>query len=275
MSQQSRANEMGSKYDLVIITGGSSGIGCSIIEGLITLDPDTQVFNLSRRFPKHFTNCKSLVHIGCDLSNRVERSNAFTEVERRLRQAPQTGKIALINNAGFGLYGDIESQAAEAHLELLEVNLCAPVELTARLLPILKKRGGSIVNIASTAAFQPTPHFASYGASKSFILNWTQSLNHELRGSKVNALVVCPGPTRTEFFRRAGFKDHVVPAGFSQSPETVAQVTIDALSNKKSLAIPGPINKAICFFSSLLPIRLRTRASGRVIGKYRQPPKTD
>lgn len=261
---------MSSKFDLAIITGGSSGIGCSIIEGLNNLDSDTQVFNLSRRNPSDFTHRKSFTHIACDLADRQGRKIAFDTLERSVRQASRTGRILLVNNAGFGLYGDVSQRTSSEHLELLEVNVAALVELTSRLLPILLERGGSIVNIASTAAFQPTPHLASYGASKSFVLHWTLALAEELRNTPVDALAVCPGPTRTEFFRRAGFTDHVVPGGFSHEPTKVVETLFNALENRRSLAIPGLTNKLLTSFSRLAPIRLCTRLSGRVISSFRR-----
>ena len=91
-------------------------------------------------------------------------------------------------------------------MEMLDVNIDAVVQLTAGMLPLMRVRGGAVVTVASTAAFQPTPYLAAYGASKAFVLHWSLALNEELRGTGVRALAVCPGPTATDFFHRAGLK---------------------------------------------------------------------
>ena len=99
---------------------------------------------------------------------------------------------------------------------MIDLNVRAVVQLTGRLLPLLKARGGAIVNVASTAAFQPTPWMATYGATKAFVLNWSLALNQDLRGTGVRVLVVCPGTTETEFFKRAG-RGEAPPAKISPS----------------------------------------------------------
>lgn len=263
---------MGSKYDLAIVTGGSSGIGNSIIEDVSKLEPAAQIFNLSRRFPASFSNDPKRVHLECDLSDKTARAKVLDELEARISKPTQSGSILLVNNAGFGLYGDLERHSSAKHMELLEVNVCALVEITTRLLPIVKARGGAIMNIASTSAFQPTPFLATYGASKAFVLNWTLALNEELRGTAAHAIAVCPGPTQTEFFERAGFSTRVIPAGYSHRPEQVSRMALDALDRRKSFTVTGSLNKAASLFSSFLPLGLRTRVAGRVIRRLRPNP---
>lgn len=100
---------------------------------------------------------------------------------------------------------------------MIDLNVRAVVDLSSRLLPVILPRGGTIVTIASTAAFQPTPFLATYGATKAFVRNWSLALNEDLRGIKVRTLTVCPGPTRSNFFKAAGFEtlpmDQSAPAG--------------------------------------------------------------
>lgn len=269
MSQKFRANVNASKYGLAIVTGGSSGIGKSIIEQLLTLESPPSVFNLSRRKPTSFYNGQDLHHLECDLSDRAQRGAAFDELEQEIERSSATGKMLLINNAGYGLYGNVDNAQPRQHLDLLEVNILALVELSARLLPRIKQRGGSIMNIASTAAFQATPHLATYGASKAFVLNWTLSLNEELRGTSARALAVCPGPTSTGFFKRAGFGGDIAPGGFSQTPEQVAKAALQAAANGKSFVVTGAANKLLVGLAGLLPRGLQTRASALVIKRMR------
>lgn len=260
---------MGSKYDLAIVTGGSSGIGNSIIEDISKVEPEVSLFNLSRRFPASFSNDSNRVHLECDLSDKSSRAIVFDDLEQRVANNLKRGPILLVNNAGFGLYGASEASTPAEHLALLEVNICALVDLTTRMLPTIKERGGAIMNIASTSAFQPTPFLATYGASKAFVLNWTLALNEELRGSQAKAIAICPGPTKTEFFKRAGFSKRVVPAGYSHQPEQVARMAMKALQYDKSYTVTGILNKAGSLFSSILPLPLRTRVAGKVIRRFR------
>lgn len=260
---------MGSKYSLAIVTGGSSGIGKSIIDDFSKLEPDALIINLSRQAPASFYNNTTRLHLSCDLGDKGQRTKAFDQLERHLRNGQDTGGILLVNNSGFAAYGSIESIPPAKHLELLEVNVCALVELTARLLPYIVKRGGDIVTIASTAAFQPTPNLATYGASKGFVLNWTLALNEELRGTGSRAIAICPGPTRTDFFRRAGMSEGG-SSGHRHSPEQVSQLAFRALARRKAFTVTGRLNKLLTLASGLLPLALRARAAGSVMRRFRK-----
>lgn len=178
------------------------------------------------------------------------------------------GKILLVNNSGFGAYGVFPAPALEHNLDMIEVNVKAAVHLTGRLLPLLKERGGAIVNVASTAAFQPTPYMATYGATKAFLLHWSLALREELRETGVHVLAVCPGPTRTKFFRRAGFEAPVVSPQIGQTVEEVAEATLAALQREKPLVISGRLNKLMVALTSLLPKPWISRLSERVLRKY-------
>ncbi len=177
--------------------------------------------------------------------------------------------MLLINNSGFGAYGCFPEPNLTHQLELLDVNIRALVELTGRLLPVLRKRGGAVMNIASTAAFQPTPFMATYGASKAFVLHWTLALAAELRGSGVQALAVCPGPTSTQFFRRAGLRQGAVEPGLSMKAEEVVEQSLRALGAGRTLVVPGWKNKAIAALGGTLPKRWVTRLAAKAIGRYR------
>ena len=127
------------------------------------------------------------------------------QVIDQIDQSPE-GKILLINNSGFGDYGKFDQLDNDKQLNMLDLNIRAVVDLTQRLMPKLLERGGVVLNVASTAAFQPTPYLATYGATKAFVLNWSLAINEDLRGTGVRAIAVCPGPTRSNFFQRAGFE---------------------------------------------------------------------
>ena len=142
-------------------------------------------------------------------------------------------------------------------LQMIDLNVRALVELTGRLLPALQARGGAVVNIASTAAFQPTPYMATYGASKAFVLHWTLALSEDLRESKVRTLAVCPGPTRTNFFHAAGFASPPMQGGINgaldMSADQVAERALVALARGQTLLVTGWKNKLIAFVGSKTP----------------------
>jgi short-subunit dehydrogenase len=184
------------------------------------------------------------------------------------REVPE-GRVLLINNSGYGSYGSFLEADLRNELGILDVNIRALVEITGRLLPTLKIRGGAIINIASTAAFQPTPLLATYGASKAFVLHWSLALREELRGSGVHVLTVCPGPTATGFGTRAGVKSGSVPGGVGYSPDDVAKISLRALAAGKSVVVCGWKNRLLATLASLLPKTWAAAVAARVIGRVK------
>ena len=256
-------------FSAVIVTGGSSGIGKSFIELGARLNPALQFCNLSRRTPDINISGLRLNHFACDVSCAEEVERVVPEVQRFLAEKMPTGRILLINNSGFGAYGHFPEPNLGHQLEMLDVNIRGLVQLTGLLLPLLRARGGAIVNLASTAAFQPTPFLAAYGASKAFVLHWSLALNEELRGSGVRTLAVCPGPTATEFFRRAGLAQGSVADALSMSCESVVTASLQALADGRTQVVTGWKNKVAAFFAARAPKPLAARAAAWVLARYR------
>jgi uncharacterized protein len=240
-------------FSAVVITGGSSGIGKSFIELCGELRPDLAFCNLSRREPAIRNKQLNLRHIACDLSDPEQVRRALTQIEDFLTGRAPTGKILLVNNSGFGAYGRFPEPSVAHQLEMLDVNIRAVIQLTGSLLPAIKARGGAVVTIASTAAFQPTPFLSAYGASKAFVLHWSLALNEELRGTGARALAVCPGPTSTDFFLRAGLSEAAVPNFLGQTSEEVVMATLRALKSGKAMVVSGWLNKIGAAGASKLP----------------------
>ena len=257
-----------SSFSAVIVTGGSSGIGKSFIELMGKLNPGLQFCNLSRREPEIKISGIKLNHFPADLSLPAELARAAGAIEAFLASAAPTGRVLLINNSGFGAYGRFPEPNLEHQLELIDVNIRGLVDLTGRLLPLLKARGGAIINVASTAAFQPTPYMATYGASKAFVLQWSLALNEELRGSGVNALAVCPGPTATDFSKRAGLQSGSVSPALSMTCEQVVMGSLRALAAGRSQVVNGWKNKTMTFVTAKLPKPLMARAAAKALGSY-------
>ncbi len=257
------------EFSSVVVTGGSSGLGKSFIELAAKMRPELRVCNLSRRAPNINLPELNLRHFSCDLADRERIGPVISEVESWLRRDVPTGRILLINNSGFGTYGLFPEPNLQQSLEMLDVNIRALVEVTGRLLPLLRERGGAVMNIASTAAFQPTPYMAAYGASKAYVLHWTLALNEELRGTSVRAIAVCPGPTATEFFRRAGLQQGSVADHLSMTAEEVVSASFRALAAGRAQVVTGWKNKVGAFFSSKLPKPLIARMAAVVLARFR------
>lgn len=159
----------------------------------------------------------------------------------------------LVNNAGFGLFGNVAELDPLRHQEMLSVNCVALTELTRAVLPAMLSRAqGSIINVASTAAFQALPKMSGYAASKAYVLRFTQGLWAETRGSGVRVLATCPGPTDTKFFKVAG-ADHI--ATRRRTPEQVVETTFAGLRANRPFVIDGADNRALALLAKLAPTR--------------------
>ena len=253
----------------VVVTGGSSGIGKSFIELCAKLNGDAIICNLSRREPATKISGQRLNHFACDLSRAGEVERSARAVEAFLQRKVPSGRVLLINNSGFGAYGAFPEPNLSHHLEMIDVNLRALVQLTGLLLPLLRARGGAIINVASTAAFQPTTWMATYGATKAFVLHWSLALNEELRGTGVRALAVCPGPTSTDFSLRAGLKKGSAPAMLSMTSEAVVELSLRALASGRAQVVTGWKNKSYTFFSARIPKPLAARIGSKVLANLR------
>ncbi len=261
--------KMLSEYAVIVVTGGSSGIGKAFIEHVWKLKPEVIICNLSRREPRDFSSQLKLRHIPVDLSSPEALGGAADEIISYLNGAAPQGKILLVNNSGFGGYGRVDEIGRAHQLEMIDVNVRAVVDLTARLLPELARRGGAVVNIASTAAFQPTAYMATYGATKAFLLHWSLALGEDLRAAGVRVLAVCPGPTATEFFKRAGLKQGAVSDRWGQTSDEVVLEALHALARGRRQVVCGWANWLMAACSSRLPKPWAARLGAAVLAKFR------
>jgi len=256
-------------FSAVIITGGSSGIGKSFIELCSKMRPELAFCNLSRRTPAISSITQlNLRHIACDLSKPEQVERALEGIEDFLTHEAPAGRILLVNNSGFGLYGRFPEPGVAVQLEMVDVNVRAVVHLTGALLPALKARGGVVMTVASTASFQPTAYLDTYAATKAFVLHWSLGLNEELRGTGVRAIAVCPGPTSTEFHRRAGLHGNTVPAALGESSEQVVMASLRALASGRAMVVSGPMNKLATAIVTKLPKVLAARLTARFMARY-------
>ena len=183
-------------------------------------------------------------------------------IERELA-SEGVGIAALVNNAGFGVNGPFTSQAVELQRELLQVNVVALTHLTRLLLPgMLARRRGHILNVASTAAFQPGPLMAVYYASKAYVLSLSEALSEELRGTGVTVTALCPGPTASGFQARAAMQHSRLFVRPAMDALKVAETGYAAMMAGKAIAIPGLLNRLLAQSVRISPRFLVRRIAG-------------
>jgi short-subunit dehydrogenase len=171
----------------------------------------------------------------------------------------------LVNNAGIGSCGRFAVADLGHELAIVQVNVAALAHLTGLVLPgMVRRRAGRILNVASTAAFQPGPLMASYYASKAYVLSFSEALAEELRGTGVTVTCLCPGPTRTDFQRRAGMSGIPIASGLPpmMGAAAVARAGYGAMRRGARLAVPGLLNRVAVFSVRLAPRRLVTAVVG-------------
>ncbi|HEY4106562.1 MAG TPA: SDR family oxidoreductase [Polyangiaceae bacterium] len=168
----------------------------------------------------------------------------------------------LINNAGFGSAGGFADSEAERQTGMVRVNVESVVYLSRHFLPGMVKRDhGGIINLGSTAAYQPTPYMATYGASKAFILSFSAALASELERTKVRVLACCPGFVPTGFQSAAGVPEGSAPKIAQLEPNAVVQGALDAYVARRVVYVPGAMNSVQTTLSKVLPRAVVVRAA--------------
>lgn len=169
----------------------------------------------------------------------------------------------LVNNAGFGTHGLFHELPLDRELEQIDLNASALVALTRLFLPGMIRRGrGTVINVASTAAFQPVPYMATYAATKAFVLNFSEALAHELRATGVTVTALCPGPTRTGFQAVAGVNEAAFPSFAFMEAGTVVAQAIASAKRGKPVRINGILNQLMAQSTRLAPRALVARIAG-------------
>lgn len=189
----------------------------------------------------------------------LTRPEAPAEIHRQLRRAGIRVDV-LVNNAGFGLLGRFGYSDNGEELDMLRLNVVAPVHLTKLFLPDMLLAGsGKILNVASTAGFQPGPFMANYYATKAYLISFSLGLAEEVRERGVTVSVLCPGPTPTGFRARAGINRRG-PTSFAElDSRVVARAGYEGLEAGQALVIPGVLNRLGAFAARHVPIGMVTR----------------
>lgn len=241
-----------------VVTGASSGIGAEIARQLAARGHGVTL--VARSVGKlealaHELSAKGVRTevIAADLTDRGSRAGLLGAIEARGLTAD-----VLVNNAGYSTLGPVAKSNPDDEMAMVELDVMAVVDLCSRFVPgMATRRRGAVLNVASTAAFQPLPGQAGYGAGKVFVLSYTQSLAAELKGSGVTATTLCPGPVETGFGERAGFSDEDAKAALPPimwvTAEEVARQAVDGLDKGKLVVIPGKANAVAAALSQVTP----------------------
>ena len=206
------------------------------------------MFNLSRTAPEGVPNSLNFTHLTCDLSQAADIAAVVSELRKLM---PSEGRMLLVNNSGFGAYGEFPAPGVDHTLRMLDVNVRAPVELTGRLLEELKARGVQVANVASLAGFQPTPLMTTYAATKSFLLDWSVALDAEARRHGIRCVAICPGPVSTNFSKAAGFASSTGLGG--QTADECADEAVRGMAAARPVVVTGWKHKLLAVFSARLP----------------------
>ncbi|MEP6818284.1 MAG: SDR family oxidoreductase [bacterium] len=257
-----------------LITGASSGIGEVFARKLAARGRN--VLLVARSEDRLTTLCNELgrsnsiraQYVALDLSKPESPARLFEEAEKRGLTVDM-----LINNAGFGSLGEFAKLDLARELNMIDLNVKSLVELTHRFLqPMIERKQGAIINVASTAAFQSVPFFATYAATKAFVLSFSEALWEENRGYGIKVLALCPGVTDTNFFEAA--RGHKPPARTSQTPEEVVETALRGLAQGKGHVISGWANFLMTQGERLVPRSLVTRLAGRMMRSQQEDGKS-
>ncbi len=248
-----------------LITGASSGIGEVFAKELaakgshliLTARSESKLKELAQKLmDKYAIQTEVIVS---DLAQAGAPTELYLECMDRGHRVD-----ILINNAGFATHGFFESQALDRNQDQIMLNVMSLVELTHLFLPnMLDNRHGVVINVASTAAFQPNPYMAVYGATKAFVLSFTQALWEENRKRGVQFLTLCPGSTETDFFEAVGTNDAVV--GKKASPKHVVDVALQSLGSRRSYVVAGRMNYLVSQLNRIVPKKVMLKTVSGLI----------
>jgi hypothetical protein len=254
-----------------LITGASGGIGEEFARQLAR--EGHNLILVARSEDKLKTLCDELKaknkieadYVAVDLAEADADKSLFEETTRRGIDVD-----LLINNAGFGSMGYFDELDLDRELEMVDLNIRSLVALTHRYLqPMVERKSGAILNVASTAGFQPVPFMATYAATKAFVLSFSEALWEEYRPHGIKVMAFCPGGTQTNFFSAAKMERPIMRT--VQTPEEVVKIALKGLKKGKSHIISGWMNYITTESQRLVSRSVSARVVGRTLrGRFKK-----
>ena len=248
-----------------LITGASTGIGAAFARKLAARGRN--VLLVARSEDKLIALCNELgrltsiraQYVALDLRTPDAGAQLLEETKKRELEIDM-----LINNAGYGSMGDLVKLDLERELEMIELNIRAVVDLTHRFLgPMRERKRGTIINVASTAAFQAVPYMATYAATKAFVLSFSEAIGEENRAHGIHVMALCPGVTETNFFEAA--KMDRPPMRTIQTPEEVVDAALRGLAREKRVVVSGWTNWLMVEAERFVPRSMVTKVAAKAL----------
>ncbi|HUV51681.1 MAG TPA: SDR family oxidoreductase [Dehalococcoidia bacterium] len=262
---------IGTQDGYALVTGASSGIGYQLAKLfakngkniVVVARSQDRLEELKKEIENEYGTIVSV--LAKDLSDPKSAHEIFSELEKK-----NVNVDVLVNNAGLAVYGKFAATDWDKEAGMIQVNITTLTNLTKLFLnKMLENKSGKILNISSAAGLLPSPCLSVYGATKSYVLNFSEALAHEVRGSGVTVTCFCPGNTKTLFWERANAADcrQVRRQLLFMDTPTVARLAYSALAKNKTTAIASlPLSLAMMFATRLLPRGLAIRMTGIMLG---------
>lgn len=253
---------------VALVTGATAGIGAEFARALAARSYDVVlVARTEARLRTIAAELEDRHGVSTEvLASDLETDAGVEAVEARLRDASRPVDL-LVNNAGFGTTGKFHQLPIADELAEIQLNVLALVRLThAALVPMVERGRGGIINVSSVASYQPTPGSTTYAATKAFVSSFTNGVHEELKGTGVDAMVLAPGFTHTEFHERAkadGMKS--MPEFLWQSSNEVVATALHDYERGVAVCIPGAVNKVAAAFSTVMPAGVTRRVARMAI----------
>jgi len=246
---------------VALITGASAGLGVEFARQLS--ERGHRLVLVARRkdrleaLAKELGNARAVV---IDLSKSGSAAKLLADLEAAGEQVE-----ILVNNAGFGLIGRFAKLDAKRLRQMIDLNVGTLTDLCRAVAPaMIKRKSGGILNVASTAAFQPGPNMAVYFATKAYVLSFTEALHEELKAHGIRVTALCPGPTRTEFGEVAGFGGNGMFDRVAMGAPEVVRAGLDGLDRNRAVVVPGWVNKIGAASTRFAPRSVVRRIAGAI-----------
>jgi short-subunit dehydrogenase len=253
---------MSTNPPVALVTGASAGLGEEFARQLAARGHDLVLVARDRArldvLAKELgTDGRRAEVLAADLTDAAQ----LATVEARARSVD-----LLVNNAGFGTFGNFHELDVETETREIQLNVLALVRLTHAAAEAMAARGhGAILNVSSLAGYQPGPMNATYSATKAFVTSFTQAVHEEMKPSGVSVSALCPGFTHTQFQERANAPASDVPGFMWQMPPEVVAAGLDGVAKNRAVIIPGTVNKVLGTGSEMLPQAVTRRLGAMVL----------
>jgi len=245
-----------------LITGASNGIGKEL--AYLFAKHQYNVVLVARNEQKLTQIASELEHNFGITAHVITQDLSSKEADEIIANQLHEKRIeidVLVNNAGFGLYGEFAHTSLDEEIRMIQVNITTLTAITKRLIPhMIKRKSGRILNVASTAAFQPGPLMSVYYATKAYVLSFSEALANELKDYNITVTALCPGPTKTGFSEQAKLGESKLFNRMKvMDVKTVAQIGYKSLMEGKTVVIPGIQNKLLTSSVRFLPRKVVTK----------------